>query len=151
MLITGGCHCKNMRFTLLWEPTPIEIAGRACTCSFCVKHGGVWTSHPPGVLKIHIEDPEALDKYRFGTQTADFYVCSRCGCVPVVCCNVDARVLAVVNTNTFDADYRRMVRSAPITHGEEDESARLARRVRNWIGQVEVSFLATPNNGWSGP
>ena len=139
MLIRGSCHCQNIRFALLWEPTPAEIAARACTCSFCVKHGGVWSSCPAGRLRIDISDPRALHKYSFGTHTADFYVCTRCGCVPVVCSTISGRIYAVVNTNTFEAQYKAMVRAAPVTHGEEDEATRLARRAKNWIGQVEVS------------
>ena len=138
MLISGGCHCHNLRFTLAWEPAPIEIAARACTCSFCVKHGGIWTSYASGKLKIHLEDSKALHKYRFGTCTADFYVCTRCGCVPVVCSTLDDRVFAVVNTNTFDTEFQALVRAVPVTHDGEDESARLARRARNWIGQVQL-------------
>ena len=46
MIIRGGCHCGNIRFSLSWEPDPAEIPARACICSFCTKHGGVWTSNP---------------------------------------------------------------------------------------------------------
>ena len=48
MLISGGCHCGNISFALDWRPEPSEIPARACTCSFCAKHGGVWTSSPTG-------------------------------------------------------------------------------------------------------
>jgi hypothetical protein len=44
MLISGRCHCGNISFALDWQPEPSEIPARACTCSFCAKHGGVWTS-----------------------------------------------------------------------------------------------------------
>jgi len=46
MLIKGRCHCGNMVFELEWGGDPLEIPARACGCSFCVKHGGVWTSNP---------------------------------------------------------------------------------------------------------
>jgi hypothetical protein len=42
MLINGRCHCGNISFKLTWEPEPKEITARACNCSFCTKHGGVW-------------------------------------------------------------------------------------------------------------
>src|SRR5262249_9564686 len=41
MLISGRCHCGNISFALDWRPETSEIPARACTCSFCVKHGGV--------------------------------------------------------------------------------------------------------------
>src|SRR5262245_61544977 len=44
MQIAGRCHCGNLSFELTLDPDPAEIAARACTCSFCVKHGGLWTS-----------------------------------------------------------------------------------------------------------
>jgi hypothetical protein len=50
MLISGRCHCGNISFALDWRPEPSEIPARACTCSFCAKHGGVWTSCPTGSL-----------------------------------------------------------------------------------------------------
>jgi hypothetical protein len=66
-----------------------EIPARACGCSFCVKHGGVWTSNPEGGLRIRVKDPFAVSKYAFGTHTADFHVCSRCGIAPVVTSAID--------------------------------------------------------------
>ena len=50
MLITGKCHCGNIALELEWEGDPPEIPARACGCSFCVKHGGVWTSNPGSSL-----------------------------------------------------------------------------------------------------
>ena len=46
MLIEGRCHCGNIRFALDWQPDPETIPARACTCTFCTRHGGVWTSYP---------------------------------------------------------------------------------------------------------
>ena len=79
MIIRGGCHCGNIAFELGWEPDPVEIPARACDCSFCVKHGGVWTSHPEASLKMIVAEPSQVSKYSFGTRTALFHVCSRCG------------------------------------------------------------------------
>src|SRR5438094_129248 len=55
MLIRGSCHCGNISFTLDWKPEPSEIPARACSCSFCTKHGGVWTSCP-GVAQLRAPD-----------------------------------------------------------------------------------------------
>jgi hypothetical protein len=54
MLISGRCHCGNIFFALDWRPEPSEIRARACTCSFCAKHGGVWTSCPTGSLTVNV-------------------------------------------------------------------------------------------------
>src|SRR2546427_4200098 len=71
MLIHGKCHCGNISFSLIWEPDPAEIPARACTCSFCTKHGGLWTSNPRGALKVVVKDPSLVSKYAFGTRTAE--------------------------------------------------------------------------------
>jgi len=99
MLIRGNCHCRNISFTLTWDPEPTEIPVRACTCSFCTKHGNVWTSNPQGALRIAIAQPELVCRYTFETRTAEFLVCSRCGIVPVATSRIDGNVYAVVNIN----------------------------------------------------
>jgi len=77
MNIHGSCHCGNIRFDLDWGGQPDAIPARACTCSFCVKHGGVWTSSPQGRLRVTVEDPSLVSHYAFGTKTARFHICSR--------------------------------------------------------------------------
>ncbi len=136
MRISGSCHCRNISFRLDWTPEPSEIPARACTCSFCVKHGGVWTSCPTGSLEIGIQDRSLLSVYAFGTHTADFHVCSRCGVVPVVTCRLDGQLHAVVNVNAFEGVDASLLRHASATFEGEDQAARLARRKRNWIAEV---------------
>ena len=138
MLIAGGCHCKNIRFVLEWEPDPIEIVARACTCGFCVKHGNVWTSKPDAQLDITIRHPSSATQYEFGTKTAQFHVCTKCGVVPAVTCSIDGKRYAVVNTNTFDTSLSVPVRSLPATLDDESAADRLDRRRRNWIGRVSL-------------
>ena len=89
MLIHGSCHCGNISFRLDWQPEPREIPARVCSCSFCVKHGGVWTSCPSGTLDVEVRDASRHSKYAFGTKTADFHVCSNCGAVPLVTSQID--------------------------------------------------------------
>jgi hypothetical protein len=136
MLIRGRCHCGNIAFSLAWEPDPKEIPARACDCSFCTKHGGVWTSYPGGRLEVVVEDPLHVSKYAFGTRTAEFHVCARCGAVPVVTSRLDGRLYAVVSVNAFDGVDSSLLRRAPMSFQAEDTDARLARRKRNWIADV---------------
>ncbi len=137
MLIHGRCHCGNIAFTLTWEPDPREIPARACGCSFCTKHGGVWTSHPGGALRVRVEDPSQVSRYAFGTRTADFQVCARCGIVPVVTSRIDGKLYAVVSVNAFEGVDASLLRRAPASFDGEGEDSRLARRKRNWIAEVE--------------
>jgi hypothetical protein len=137
VLIHGKCHCGNISFSLAWEPDPAEIPTRACTCSFCVKHGGVWTSNPGGALEVVVVDPALVSKYSFGTRTAEFHTCTRCGIVPVATSRIDGRLYAVVSVNAFEDVDPSLLRKAPASFDGEGEESRLARRKRNWIGDVK--------------
>jgi hypothetical protein len=138
MLIHGKCHCGNISFTLTWEPSPAEIPARACTCSFCTKHGGVWTSTPDGALKIVVRDPALVSRYAFGTETADFHVCARCGVVPVVTSRIAGRLYAVVSVNAFEGVDPSLLRHGSMNLEAEAIDARIERRARRWIADVQL-------------
>jgi hypothetical protein len=136
MLIQGRCHCGNIGFDLTWEPDPPHIPARVCSCSFCRKHGGVWTSTPTGVLTVRAREPALLDIYEFGTRTAQFQVCTRCGVVPLVTSRIDARLYAVVNVNCVENIDASVLRQVPASFEAEGAPERLRRRQQNWIAQV---------------
>ena len=136
MLISGSCHCGNITFKLDWEPDPQEIPARACTCTFCTKHGGVWTSCPTGLLTVSIRTPSSVSRYSFGTRTAEFHVCSACGIVPVVTSEIGGNQYAVVSVNSFENVAPALLRRASANFATENEETRLARRARNWIPRV---------------
>lgn len=134
--IDGACHCGNIRFAFELPESDGLIPVRACGCSFCRKHGAVHTSHPKGRLAVRIEDERRVERYRFGTKTADFYVCRTCGVEPLVTSEIDGTLYAVVNVNSFEnVDPGELDRSASDFEGEATGD-RLARRKRNWIGAV---------------
>jgi hypothetical protein len=137
MLIHGSCHCETISFSLLWEPDPTEIPARACRCSFCTKHGGVWTSHPGAALSIVVKDPSLVSRYAFGTGTAEFHACSRCGVVPVVTSRIDDHLYAVVSVNAFEGVDPSLLRYPSASFDGEAKESRLARRKSNWIANVE--------------
>jgi len=137
MHIDGQCHGGNIAFALAWPDASPDIPARACDCTFCVKHGGVWTSNPNARLRISVQDPTAVSTYEFGTKTAQFHVCSRCGVVPVASCRLDGRLYAVVNVNTFVDVDPSLLRGFSASFGGEGLGTRLARRARNWIADVE--------------
>jgi hypothetical protein len=136
MLIHGKCHCGNIALELDWRGDPQAIPARACGCSFCVKHGGVWTSNPDSRLTVKIGDAALVSKYAFGTQTATFHVCSRCGTVPVVTSEIAGRVFAVVNVNALENLEESRLKRSPANFEGEDVESRLARRHRNWVADV---------------
>lgn len=136
MVIHGGCHCGNVSFDLDWKSEPKEIPGRACDCTFCVKHGGIWTSNPAASLAISVRDRNRVSEYQFGTKTATFHFCNTCGVVPVVTSTLDGHTYAVVSVNAFEGAAAALVRRLPISFEGEDVGARLERRKRNWISDV---------------
>lgn len=138
MLIHGKCHCGNIAFSLAWEPDPAEIPARACGCSFCTKHGGVWTSNPKGALEVMVRDSALVSRYAFGTRTAEFHICARCGIVPVVTSSIDGHLYAVVSVNAFEGVEPSLLRRSPANFDGEGTDSRLARRKRNWIANVVI-------------
>ena len=141
MLIDGKCHCGNIALELEWEGDPPEIPARACGCSFCVKHGGVWTSNRSARLAVTVRDPALVSKYAFGTRTAMFHVCSRCGAVPLATSEIADHLYAVVNVNVLENVDEAWLRRAPASFDGEDVESRLARRARNWIADVQLETL----------
>ena len=135
----GSCHCGNIRFTFVWPEAGETIPTRACGCAFCRKHGGVYTSRPDARLDVTIEDTDKVEKYRFGTATADFHICRTCGVVPVITCSMDGKLHAVVNVNTFNDVEVSAFSQAPADFEGEATDDRLARRKRSWIGTVTMT------------
>ncbi len=139
MRIEGKCHCGNITFVLHWPGAGTDIPVRACSCTFCTKHGGVYTSHGDAELAAVVHDAGLVSHYRFGTETAEFYLCSRCGVVPFVTSTIEDHLYAVVNVNSFEGiDPSSFSRAVTDFDGETTES-RLGRRKRNWIPSVTIT------------
>ena len=130
--IHGTCHCGNISFVFDWPGEGATIPVRACGCSFCQKHRGVWTSHPEGRVTVALGDPARVQRYRFGTETADFYICADCGVAPLVASEIDGAAYAVVNVNCFDDVEPGELDESSTDFAGETTGDRLARRARNW-------------------
>lgn len=143
MLIGGRCHCGNISFSLAWEPDPAQIPARTCTCSFCSKHGGLWTSNPEAALRIFVKDRALVSKYKFGSGSAAFHTCARCGIVPVVTSQIDGKLYGVVSVNAFEGVDQSLVGRESTNFDDEDKGTRLARWKRNWIANVEYIEVGT--------
>ncbi len=103
-----------------------------------MKHGGVWTSSPNARLAVVLRDATLVSKYAFGTRTATFHVCTRCGAVPLVTSEIANHLYAVVNVNVFENVDPSWLRRASVSFEGEDVESRLARRTRNWIADVRI-------------
>jgi len=72
----ASCHCGGVVLELDL-PDGIDAA-RRCTCSICKRKGAVMGGVPLDGLRV-LQGRELLTVYRFNTNTAEHYFCSRCG------------------------------------------------------------------------
>ena len=140
--LSGGCHCGALSMRLEWPADESVLPARRCGCSFCTRSGAVWTSHPAARLTLTARDESSVQRYRFGTETAEFLICAHCGVLPVAIDSGAGQVLAVVNVNTLVE--RGGLTPAEVETDFEGESPadRRARRQRRWIGQVSLQIPA---------
>ena len=103
-----------------------------------MRHGGVWTSNAEAKLSVTLKRSAAVSKYEFGTRTATFHVCGVCGVVPIVTSEIANHLYAVVNANTFENVDSSLLRRQPANFDGEELESRLARRQKNWIGDVRI-------------
>lgn len=130
-VLTGRCHCGALALAFAPSREPAELGARACMCSFCVAHRLRWTSDPAGQVTLTIADATRLSRYRFGTGTADFLLCSRCGQVAAAMTTDEPEPRAVVNVDILDR--RQEFRDAGHRDFDgEDLATRAARRARHW-------------------
>ncbi len=139
MRIDGKCHCGNITYVLQWPGEGENIPVRACGCTFCTKHGGTYTSHRDAELAAVVQDRALVSHYRFGTETAEFYLCSRCGVVPFVTSTIEDNLDAVVNASRFEGIDPACFSRAFTDFDGETTASRLERRKRNWIPAVTIT------------
>lgn len=132
MIHEGGCHCGNLRLTLGLSSPPGEVRLRACGCSFCRAHATRTTSDPLGTAEIWARDWKLVEHYRFGSRSADFLICRRCGVYIGAVCTTPAGHRAVINTNSLMDRALFTGTVAAVAHDGESTEDRMARRAANW-------------------
>jgi hypothetical protein len=135
--LRGSCHCGNVAFSLFTEKSADDFVPRRCSCSMCRRHGGSYISDPGARLALRYRDRSLLSTYRFGHGTAQWIICSQCGVLTVVLCEIEGRQRAVVRVQSM---LEHAFRAPEVSTDFESESVaeRLARRSRTWIGTVNV-------------
>ena len=88
-------------------------------------------------------------RYAFGTETASFLVCARCGVAPLVTSPIEGANYAVVNVNSFDNLDRARMRAQPASFEGEDVQVaarpsppQLDRRRDHVGGSIMTSMFA---------
>ena len=139
----GSCHCGNLALELKSDKTPDELKVRADGCSFCRKHHAVYVSDPDGFAQLFVREERSLQRYRFGTKTADFLICRVCGVFAAA--YVEEPALAVVNVSVLDARDRFLVNPPLVVDlGGESLPERVARRRVKWTPVVSFDLHYSP-------
>jgi hypothetical protein len=135
----GGCHCGAIAITYESDVAPEETEVRACQCSFCRKHASRAVSDPTGKVTLTLRDESAVQRYRFGLATADYYLCGRCGVYVAAVMPDDGDWYAVAIINAFE-DSARFTRTQILSdYSAEDEAGRRQRRRERWTPAEFVS------------
>ena len=132
----GGCHCANIHVLLRLSKPPEDCPVRTCTCSFCRSHNPRMLADPAGMLEVSVDDWSLVELYRFGTRTADFLICRRCGVFIAAVSGLETTPSAVVNVNCLDDRGRFMTPATMHEFQGEMLDARISRRAANWMPAV---------------
>ena len=128
----GGCHCGALGFEFRTALQPSAWSIRACQCTFCLKHGGVYTSDPSGSVRFAHREPAQLSRYRFGHKTADFVFCGRCGGYLGAVTEEGGQELAVLNIHALDPQPEGLPAAQPMSYEGETIGDRGSRRGKRW-------------------
>jgi len=132
----GSCHCTAVKATFTTSKSPAELGARECQCSFCKLHGGSHTSDPQGTLSIKAA-PGVINRYRFGTGTADFLLCSRCGVAPAITWRrEDGKLLGVVRVQALETRDEILKHERQMNVNAETWEDRFVRRSRTWTPAI---------------
>jgi hypothetical protein len=137
MIITGGCHCGNIRYEFLSDMEFNELPVRICECSYCTKHGNRYTSDPGGRLEVTIKRSDETADYHFGSKTTGSVFCTNCGVLPFMKLKTDGDLYAIININTSDQPFD-MSKAQRFDYSFESVQDRVARRKKSWIGKVVI-------------
>ena len=129
----GGCHCGNIRLAVRLTKPPRETALRACGCSFCRAHATRTVADIDGSAEITAGDWSQVEYYRFGSRTADYILCRRCGIYIGAVCDTASGTRAVININSLEDRAAFTMAPESSNYDGETTDARLARRAERWM------------------
>ena len=142
----GGCHCGAIGISYESALPPEEAEVRACLCSFCRKHGSRAVSDPAGKLTLTIRDAVAVQHYRFGLATADYFLCGRCGVYVAAVLAEGDDLYGIAIVNALDDAARFAQPPKPADYSAEDEAARRRRRRTRWTPTEIVTESPSPGS-----
>ena len=133
----GQCHCGAVGFDYRTDVPTAQWPVRACQCTFCLKHGGVYTSDPTGSVRFTHQDPSLLSRYRFGQKTADFLFCGRCGGYLGAVTEEEGKRIAVLCIRAMDPQPADLPAAQPMSYEGETMGDRNTRRSARWTPVID--------------
>jgi hypothetical protein len=135
--LEGSCHCGAIGFIFHTSQPPAQWNVRACQCNFCRGHGARTISDPNGSVTFRVADPSRLMRYRFGTRSSDFLVCSNCGVYVAALVTSSKGQFATLNINTIPA-LPDVPEAVPVSYEGESAEQRNSRREQRWTPVAEA-------------
>lgn len=132
MILTGSCHCGNLRIRFETALTPAALRLRACQCTFCRARGVLSASDPAGGVEVSAVDGAFVQRYRFGLGITDYLICRCCGVYMLALAEIEGARYAVINANVL---ARRAELDGPVQSMDYDGETvvvRQARRKTRW-------------------
>jgi hypothetical protein len=83
-------------------------------------------------LQFSCSAPESVQRYRFGTGSADFLICRECGVYLGAQTSREGSRFGILNTRTLDPIPEALPEAAPMSYANEASEARYARRQARW-------------------
>ena len=127
----GGCHCGNIQVWFETEISPADFKPRSCQCSFCRKHSTRALSDTNGNIHLSVTSKAELNRYKFGHNSAEFLICTRCGVYVSAYMPDGNKAYANVMANAL-RDHEAFPPGIPINYGVENETNKLKRRRGVW-------------------
>ncbi len=128
----GECHCGAIGCTYRCEKAPAEWAIRACQCRFCRAHDALSASDPAATIAFVAREPDQLQRYRFGLNTADFLICHRCGVYIGASIETQNGRFGIINTHALTDPAPVTATPQPVSYEGEKTEDRVSRRVERW-------------------
>ena len=132
----GGCHCGNLQVRIWLTQPPEATPIRSCACTFCRSHGTRTVSDPAGHADITAQDWTLVQRYRFGSQTADYLFCRHCGVYIGAVCETTAGLRSVINTLCLTDRATFPLNATHPDYDTETTEQRLSRRAANRLPTV---------------
>jgi hypothetical protein len=126
------CHCGTLQARYRTMLPPSAWSMRACQCSFCRRHAALTTSDAGGLITYECMDPQLLQRYQFGSRSAEFLICRACGVYLGAQMTSGGQRFGILNALTLTPAPPDLPRAELMDYGDETAEFRRRRREGRW-------------------